>query len=169
VYLHPNQMCQDCGYIHSLQPITKICPDCKQHANVNALKCMGCGYGFQPIFSGTPAVQLPPANSRQHPTDPSTTIGDRPSANSVAIALMWTFTVIAYYLYMNSQSVYPFGDRGSFWNGGTASDGIALVLAICLTFSKNGTDKANGWVKIVIEMMGFIIGFFIGANHPRGY
>ena len=48
-------------------------------------------------------------------------------------------------------------------------DAPALIMALLLVNSKNGTDRANGWVKLVLEMIGFAIYLIavISSHNPQ--
>jgi hypothetical protein len=50
----------------------------------------------------------------------------------------------------------------------------AFIIAIVLVTRRNGTDKANGWVKLSLEIIAFLVAFAAAQSHavylnPFGY
>jgi multisubunit Na+/H+ antiporter MnhF subunit len=35
------------------------------------------------------------------------------------------------------------------------------IIAILLVYSRNKTDRVNGWIKLIIELIGFILLFVV--------
>ena len=181
-----SQCCQCGRQYRSTAPPMKPCPQCRNLLVHNAEMCPMCRYDFTAPFTSSRsfcshcgeiaeqvakfckhcgASQNLPAFQPQHPgnySDPFSchSFNEKPAANVGLITTMWLLTGIAIGLVMT-----------------TGSDGFrlailldipALIVAIVLACSKHGTDKANGWVKIGLEIIGVLIGFTSAFSRSGG-
>ncbi len=122
-----------------VQPGYRPCPNCQAMNPTNVRFCGHCGRDqFAPAWERTESA---------------------PSANAGLIGTMWTLTGIGI--------LSTFAAPGPGFAVAFLLDIPAFIIAIVLVCS-NGTDKANGWVKIGLEIVAFTIGFLNAAiNRPH--
>lgn len=132
----------------------KLCPQCGQPAALQTMVCQQCGRHYRTQFvtpDQTQVVMPPPPVYPQYSPFPT-----QPPANVTSIAAMWVLTFLCFIAYQiktpESYSIMILLDIP------------AVMLAITLAMSRNSTDKTNGWVKLILELMGFFFGFFTEAS-----
>lgn len=76
------------------------------------------------------------------------------------IAAMWILTAVVLFAAFTGQTGYILT-----WG----LDGTATIIGIVLACSKGSVNKTNGWAKISIELLFFVIGFMAGASRAKGY
>jgi len=107
-----------------------------------------------PALSDTP-TSSPPDDGRYPPTpylagvSPATT-------QSALIAIMWVLTGILY--------VVSVGSKGMPVVLTVLMDVPAFIIAIVLVFKRGVVNRANGWAKLGLEGIAFVVSFMIAAH-----
>ena len=122
----------------------KKCPRCAQPAVMEMQQCQRCGHVYRTV---------PPERTQFFEGQVPHFVPEPASANITLIVWMWSLTIMVVIL----SVTVGFG-------AAALVDIPSLVLAIILACSKHRTDKINGWVKIGLEVVGFLIGFVLGAQ-----
>lgn len=118
----------------------KFCPACGQQNHISRQFCWQCGSNF--------------AYLQEHLVIPH-------KANTPLIATMWGLTAMQF-----CMSLLALPNSGVYT---ILIDAPALVMGIFLACSKNRTDKVNGYAKIGIEIVGFIVGLLGGIASLHAY
>ncbi len=145
----------------------KVCPSCQQPSVLDATVCGRCGHRYRTRFAPPPNQtqvvypQQPPQPAPLQPwvnTPNAVPWGEpAPSTDYLPIVGMWLLTAAAWGA--GALGAMPFG---------LILDGVAIIIAIFLVCTPSATQKANGWVKIGLEIIAFLVGFVIGMQHPFG-
>ncbi len=175
--------CPECGY--ALSPFEKACPRCakndlnktqgsqpstaphrtlvyclnpycKQPIPLGATFCQYCGTAQSvapPPVQPPSQYHAPPQQYYMSPQYPPPSV--QSPINSGLIAGMWVFTIL-------QAIVLVSGGMGGFALA-FILDVPALIMAICLVCTKNVANRANGWVKIGLEVLAAIS--VAGAPH----
>lgn len=157
----------------------RLCPACGTATRVDAFACHRCGHYFRTRYMAV--VDAAPGSAGQYqtsgarpdeatlPWQPTTSrpasvnvAADAPSENGKsdygAVVAMWLLTAGAW---------AAFALFGVFT--GLAIDAAAVFIAISLVISRSPADRANGWVKLGLEIIGFLVGLILGASGHRYY
>jgi hypothetical protein len=156
----------------------KACPRCHTPSPLDAGFCSRCGHQFRTQFQDRTQLVMSPSaeqaplpfgdfrvNPPRETRAPFSDWSDQDqneeapnTANSPLILLMWVLTACVIFVYQGNPQAAIYLDI------------VPLFMAISLACSRNGTDRANGWVKIGVEIFAFAIGFMSGAFHSStGY
>jgi hypothetical protein len=109
--------------------------------------CPGCGYGSAPVF--VPGTQRP--------------------TNIKLIALMWGLTgasFIFWFQFSSHPSIFDQPFRQWMMVLALISDAASVFFAVKLVRRFNHKDQINGWFKIGLESVGFLIGLIYAIYHP---
>jgi hypothetical protein len=120
------------------------CPVCRAPLPYGLPQCGACGsvlqYQVQPNPQGMPlALPYGPTTVRQ-PT------------NAAMIASMWVLSVVAWLVSLSGIPPVSY-----------IIDAGTIIMAIMLVCTNNNTNRANGWVKIGLELLGFVAAFVAAA------
>jgi predicted RNA-binding Zn-ribbon protein involved in translation (DUF1610 family) len=139
--------------LHTMNADYKTCPQCGQPAVPKMQTCQRCGHGYstpppnKTLFFQNPVNPYPFAPQWDVPNQDART-------NIPMITTMWVLTACAF-----------FGAPSLGLPVAVLLDIPALILAILLVITKNATNRANGWAKIGIECVAFVVGF-LSAYQP---
>jgi len=110
--------------------------------------------GSKPALSDTPSSS-PPDDGRYPPTP--YLAGMSPAATqSALIATMWALTGILY--------VASVASKGMPVVLTVLMDVPAFIIAIILVCKRGTVNKANGWTKLGLEAIAFVVSFMIAAH-----
>ncbi len=159
----PAKHCPQCN--HLIIAALQQCPHCRhqfpnpamgqassQHSMQNVFPCVYCK---QLIPIGVAFCPICRAEQVFHNYTGSSRYDEEPSANTSLIVVMWALTVLAFVTYTSNSELFGVA---------TLTDIPALIMGIVLACSGSRTDRANGWVKISLEIIGFLLGFMHGLT-----
>lgn len=142
-----------------MQPC-KLCPRCQKPHALDATQCNQCGHLFRTQFQNmdldrtqvvTPPVYLPPTSPYlpypQQPVPPYPVYYPQAEVapRTSYIVVMWVLTGLSV-LFASVSTTAAF-----------LTDFPAFILAIILVCSRSRVDRINGWIKLAIELLGFLI------------
>lgn len=182
--------CPDCGYM--LSAFDKDCPRCRNigkpqksclkcgtSSGVRETVCVRCSHRF-----GDPVETVPQARESTQLGAPHTNLStvDRdtlkeivkevvssehvpqsaaqpmPQSHPGRIVMMWLLSLVAW-LAMIAGGV-PLG---------LLIDVVSIIIAFTLVGSRSSTDKTNGWIKLILESISFVVAFVNAANMNQRY
>ncbi len=187
-------LCLDCGYMMS--PFDKDCTRCAKLGkpiaqpippmpqqvpadfapDISSNYCANCGSGLPPNASFCPQCSYNVAANAQGkkyagPRDPNyysdgTYAGPnyylRHSQPRIGLIItMWMLTAIELFVFFVVDRFIAY-----------AIDVVAIIIAVALANGKSGADKANGWVKLGLELAAFVMGFmgsYLSASSGSTY
>ena len=182
--------CPDCGYM--LSAFDKDCPRCQNigkpqksclrcgtSSDVRETVCVKCAHRF-----GDPVEAIAQAKENTHPGTPHANLStlDRetlkeivkevvsskyipqaaiqsvPQSHPGRIVMMWLLSLVAWLAIISGG--IPLG---------LLVDVVSIVIAFTLVGSRSSTDKTNGWIKLILESISFVVAFVNAANTNQRY
>ncbi len=180
--------CPDCGYM--MTAFEKDCPRCERigkpqrsclkcgtSSGMREVACQRCGHRFGDPLEPLARAETPPEHAVFQGSisaldrDEMRRIAEEvvavkaapvtippsfmPLPNFGLIVTMWLLTGIAWSAFLLGVASF-----------GLLMDAIAVVVAIVLANSRSRGDKANGWVKITLEAIAFVVALVnAGSSH----
>lgn len=141
----------------------KLCPKCHHPANLHDAYCPRCGHQYRTQFDDRTQVVLPPASPPPAPQNPlppwrqpSWIQDDGTQTQTEWIVVMWGATIATVFLMLNGMVGF-----------GLLLALGAVLIAIWLLSTRSETNKAHGWVKISLEVLGFVIAFIMSSGRSH--
>ena len=148
------RFCGGCGYKFPTTAVNVVaipqqqqeCSNCGNIDPASAVACQRCGHYY---------ISQQPAMPRL--SDPGWKLpSEGTSTNYAGIVGMWLFTASA------GGVLMLFG----IW-AALCLDAVAVLFAISLVSSDSAANRANGWIKLGLEGIAFVVAIAVSANVHR--